>query len=387
MIIKEVKSKSDVNSFLRLPVELYRNSPKWIQPLDKDIEAVFDEKLNKFFRHGKCIRWILNDDKGKTVGRIAAFINNKTAKSTYVETGGVGFFECIDDELVAYKLFDTCKFWLEERGMKAMDGPINFGERDKWWGLLVDGFQEEPNYCMPYTLPYYQQLFENYGFKEYFKQYTYYRLVATPLDKVYVEKAERIARDPLYHIEHISKKNLEKYADDFVVIYNAAWSKHSGVKGMNKAQAMSIMNQLKPILDEEIIIYAYYDNKPIGFFLMIPELNQIFKYCHGKFGPLQKLIFLYHQWRKTCKKIFGVAFGIVPEFQGKGLEGALVQASAKLTQPKARYKTFEMNWIGDFNPKMMHVAESVGGSIIKTHITYRKIFDPSIIFERAKMID
>ena len=268
-----------------------------------------------------------------------------------------------------------------------MDGPINFGERDKWWGLLIDGFHEEANYCMPYTLPYYQQLFENYGFKEYFKQYTYHRLVATPLDQIYIEKAERIAKDPLYHIEHISKKNLEKYAEDFVVIYNAAWSRHAGVKGMNKAQAMSIMNQLKPILDEEIILYAYYDNKPIGFFLMIPELNQIFKYCHGKFGPLQKLIFLYHQWRKTCKKIFGVAFGIVPEFQGKGLEGALVQASARYTQPKARYKTFEMNWIGDFNPKMMHVAESVGGSIIKTHATYKLIFDPSIPFERAKMID
>ncbi len=209
MIIKEVSSKSDIKKFLQLPVELYKSSSKWIQPLDKDIEAVFDEKQNKFFRHGKCKRWILNDDNGKVIGRVAAFVNNKTAKSTYVISGGLGFFECINDQKAADLLFETCKSWLVELGMQSMDGPINFGERDKWWGLLVDGFNEEPNYCMPYTLPYYVQLFENYGFQDYFKQYTYHRLVATPLEQIYVEKAERIARDPLYHIEHIRKKYLE----------------------------------------------------------------------------------------------------------------------------------------------------------------------------------
>jgi hypothetical protein len=283
-------------------------------------------------------------------------------------------------------LIDTCKNWLEAKGMQAMDGPINFGERDKWWGLLVDGFEEEPNYCMPYTLPYYPAFFESYGFQEYFKQYTYHRPVDMPLPQAYLDKADRIARDPKYHFEHIDKRRLEKYAEDFLYVYNLAWSKHEGVKGMNKAQAMSIMKQLKPVLDEEIVWFAYHDKKPIGFFMMIPELNQIFKYCHGKFGLLQKLTFLYHQWRRTCKKMFGIAFGIVPEFQGRGLEGAIVQAAAKVVQPKARYTDFEMNWIGDFNPKMMHVAESVGGKILKTHMTYRKLFDPSLPFEKPKVI-
>ncbi len=31
--------------------------------------------------------------------------------------------------------------------MEAMDGPINFGDRDRWWGLLIDGFDRDPNYC------------------------------------------------------------------------------------------------------------------------------------------------------------------------------------------------------------------------------------------------
>lgn len=386
MKLNEVVSKSDIEQFLELPVRLYKNEAHWIRPLNKDIEVVFDQEKNKFFRHGQCTRWILLDENGETIGRIAAFINNKTAKSTNIKAGGVGFFECINDQEAANLLFDKGKQWLEERDMQGMDGPINFGERERWWGLLIDGFDQEPNYGMPYTLPYYRTLFETYGFLEYFRQYTYHRPVDMPLPQAYIDKAERIARDAHYHFEYIDKKRLEKYAEDFQEVYNQAWSKHTGVKGMNKTQAMSIMKQLKPVLDEEIVWFAYYDKRPIGFFIMIPELNQIFKYCNGKFGPFQKLLFLYHQWRKTCKKMFGVAFGIVPEFQGRGLEGAIVQAAAKIVQPKARYTDFEMNWIGDFNPKMMHVAESVGGQILKTHVTYRKIFDPSIPFEKPPII-
>lgn len=46
-----------------------------------------------------------------------------------------------------------------------MDGPINFGDRDSWWGLLVKGFEFTPLYCNPYNFEYYVRLFENYGFK------------------------------------------------------------------------------------------------------------------------------------------------------------------------------------------------------------------------------
>lgn len=389
MKIIEVNNKETIKEFLMLPIELYKNDKNWIRPLDSDIEDVFNEKVNKFFRHGSCIRWILVDNNNKTIGRVAAFINKKTMNTSAQATGGMGFFECIDNQDAAFKLFDSCKNWLQNQGIEAMEGPINFGERDKWWGLLVDGFTE-PNYCMPYTHLYYKAFFENYGFKDYFQQYTYHRTVDGALPDTYADKAARIARDSNYRFEHINKRKLEKYAEDFRYIYNKAWVKHAGVREMPKAQAMSIMNQLKPILDEEIVWFSYYNDEPIGFFIMIPELNQIVKHLDGKlkgkWDIAAKLKFLYHQWKGTCKKMFGVAFGIIPEFQGKGLEGAIVMAAAKIVQPKAKYTDFEMNWIGDFNPKMMHVAESAGGKICKTHITYKCIFDPTVEFTRAPMI-
>ena len=86
--------------------------------------------------------------------------------------------------------------------MEAMDGPINFGERDKWWGLLVDGFDLEPNYCMPYTMPYYKKFFDAYGFQNYFEQYTYSMPVQSEMPQNYKERAMRIARDPNYNFKN-----------------------------------------------------------------------------------------------------------------------------------------------------------------------------------------
>jgi hypothetical protein len=51
--------------------------------------------------------------------------------------------------------------------MEAMDGPINFGELDKWWELLVSGFHSPP-YGLNFHPPYYLQLFENYGFEVFY---------------------------------------------------------------------------------------------------------------------------------------------------------------------------------------------------------------------------
>lgn len=386
MKIIEVTDPFSRREFLLLPVRLYKDTLAWIRPLDKDIEGIFDPQENKYFRHGEAIRWILQNDEGQTIGRVAAFINKKTANTTEYKNGGIGFFECIDNREAAFMLFDTCKKWLEERDIEAMDGPINFGERDKWWGLLVEGFTE-PNYCMPYHFPYYRSLFEEYGFQVYFEQYTYHRKVEDPLPEIYREKADRINRDPNFHFEYIQKGKLEKYAEDFRYIYNKAWAKHSGVREMPKAQAMAIMKQMKPVLDEQLIWFAYFKEEPVAFFIMIPELNQIFRHVNGKLNLWGKLKFMYHKLRGTCKKMFGVAFGVIPEFQSRGLEGAIVMAAAKVIQPSGRYTDFEMNWIGSFNPKMIKICESVGAKVIKTHVTFRYIFDRSKPFYPAKIIE
>lgn len=385
MTIYEVRSNSDKREFLEFPISIYKNDPFWVRPLDRDVELVFDPKQNNYFSHGEAIRWLLKDHNSKTLGRVAAFINHKSLKGADQPTGGMGFFECIDNQEAAFFLFDTCKSWLSERGIEAMDGPINFGEKDKWWGLQVDGFAE-PTYTSNYNPKYYQKLFEAYGFKTYYEQYYYQIDAHKPLPPKYEALFQRIMKNPDFRYSHIEKDKLDKYAEDFRIIFNKAWIKHEGFKEISQERARSLMKTIKPIMDPELIWFAYHKEEPIGFFIMLPELNQVFKYVNGKLDLIGKLKFLYYRWRGKIRKIFGVVFGVIPEFQGKGMESILIMSAAKCVQPRKKYDQMEMTWIGDFNPKMIHLVESLGAEKAKTYITYRKLFDESKPFQRAPII-
>ena len=389
MQFQEVKSKEDMRNFLMLPVRLYKATPQWIRPLDQDIEAVFDREKNKTFRHGECVRWLLRNDGGDVIGRVAAFFNDKTAtKGNDQPTGGMGFFECVNDQAAAFALFDKCKEWLQSKGMEAMDGPVNFGSRDRWWGLLVEGFDREPNYQSNYHFSYYRDFFEAYGFQVYFNQLTYARKVMDPLSERLMYKAKLIEGDSNYDIRYISKRELHRLPEYVRKVYNGAWANRAESPELTQAQAEILVKQMKPILDERLLWFAFYKEEPVGFFISLPEINQVFKFVNGKLDWLGKLKFVWHKLMKTNKKALGVLFGIVPEHQGRGVDGAIITASAnKLYQAgKTHYTDYELNWIGDFNPKMIQVVEQVGGYQSKMHITYRKLFDPSKPFKRHPIL-
>ncbi len=388
MRILEVVSKEDIREFLMLPVRLYQNIPQWIRPLDQDIELVFDREKNKAFRNGACIRWILKNDNSETVGRVAAFVVEKLLnKGNNQPTGGMGFFECVNDRTLALSLFDQCKVWLQSKGMEAMDGPVNFGGRDRWWGLLVEGFENEPNYQCNYNFPYYQFFFESYGFQLYFNQLTYARKVMEPLSPRLDQKAKLVGRDPNYSFRFIPKKELHKLPAYLHDVYNKAWSNRAETPELNMAQANLLVKQMKPILDERLLWFGFYKDEPIAFFISLPEINQIFKHVNGKLNWLGKFKFLWHKFNETNKRAFGILFGVVPAHQGMGVDGALIMAARELYQSnKLPYKDFEMNWIGDFNPKMIQVVEQVGAFISKKHVTYRKLFDETKPFKRHPIL-
>jgi len=387
MQLIEVTNPDTTRDFIQTNVELNRNIPGYIRPIDKEINEVFDKGFNKAFRHGEVTRWILKDDAGRLIGRIAAFVNKKYRnKGDDVPTGGVGFFDCIDNQDAADMLLDVARHWLGQRGMEAMDGPINFGERDKWWGLLVEGFHE-PLWSMNFNPPYYKDLLENYGFKPFFHQLCFGLDPMAPLSDKIKQRHAALAADPLYSARTIEKKNLEKYAMDFVAVYNAAYAGHGGLKEMKKDQALQLFKKMKPLLDEKIAWFAYYDEKPIAMFLNIPELNQYYKHFNGKVGLLQKLQFLWLRSRGACRHFTGIIFALVPEFQGKGVDAYIINELAKVVQPAKFYTHYEMQWIGDFNPKMINVARTLGETYVSRKLTtYRYLFDRTKEFKRHPMV-
>ena len=386
MHLVPVASRADEKKFIDFPVFLYRNHRTWIRPLDSDIQAVFDPGINKAFDQGDCRRWLL-EDKNRTIGRIAAFIMKHQWDGSKSElSGGIGFFECIDDQKAADLLFDTAREWLTAQGATYMDGPVNFGRRDKWWGLLIKGFDQEPNYQCNYNLPYYQRLFENYGFQTYYQQYTFLKQVHEPLSRRLEYKAQLIAADPAYTFEHLKKSELERYTADIIEVYNKAWVKHEGVQRLSMEQGKAIIDRLKPILDEKIIWIAYYHDQPVAIFICIPEVNQILKHVHGRLNLWGKLKFFWKKKTGSNKKMLGMVFGVIPEHQGKGVDGAIIHEMARIIRTEKNYETLEMSGIGDFNPKMIMVVRQVGGTVCKVHATYRYLFDRNQPFERMKPI-
>ncbi|ASZ09543.1 hypothetical protein KTO58_28335 [Chitinophaga pendula] len=373
--------------FLEVHIAINRHVPGWIRPLDKDILQVFDPATNKFLREGgSCVRWLLKDASGGYIGRIAAFVNPMyKTKGDKWPVGGVGFFDCIDDQAAANLLFDASRRWLEERGMGAMDGPINLGDRERWWGLLVEGFSE-PLYGMNFNPPYYQRLLETYGFQPFFHQLCFSMKVRTVLDPRFARRHARIAKDPDYHAEHVKRSNLEKYARDFTTIYNKAWAGHGSNKEMAPEQAIKLFNAMKAVMDEQLTWFVYYKSEPIACWLNLPDLNQYFKHMNGQFGWFEQLRFLWLKMTRTGKKFVGLVFGVVPEFQAKGVDAYMIMEGAKLIQHELSYEDYEMQWIGDFNPKMVNIAERLGAMCSRRLTTYRYQFDRTVPFERHPIL-
>ncbi|MGB0869608.1 MAG: hypothetical protein ACPG6V_05535 [Flavobacteriales bacterium] len=385
MEITEVKSSAQEDQFFNMTSFIYKDDSNYISPLRNDIDDVFSSK-NKSYKPETTKRFLVTN-QGQIVGRIAAFVNSKTVNAEKIKVGGLGFYECIDDINVSKLLFDTALNWLESLGIQAVDGPINLGERDKYWGCLVYNFESIPSYNQAYGRPYYSNHFEAYGFQDYFQQFVFHRDLNVPAQPIFVRKYNQVMKDSSYRVATVEGRSIEQIASDFVEVYNNAWGgSYKNFKPMKLANATKMIKSMKPIMDPRIILFVYKDDKPIAFYINIPELNEIFKFVGKKLNLVGKLKFLYY--KKTIKPqiMVGLIFGVVKDFQGQGIEGVMIKWMEDNVKPRFSYQSTTLNWIGDFNPKMLKVTERLDSTLHRKFITYRYMIDKSIEFQRHPVV-
>jgi hypothetical protein len=373
MQIIEVNSPETRKAFLDVPRILYKNDPIWVCPLNKDIESVFDPAKNNFHSFGICTRWILKDDKGHLIGRISAFVNKKKAFKIEQPTGGCGFFECIDNQQAADLLFDTAKNWMLQQGMKAMDGPVNFGENDMWWGLLVEGFTR-PYYGMNYNPPYYKRLFEHYGFKVLYEQISNKLVKTKKFPERFYKIANWVMKKPDFSFEHLDVKNLPKFTSDFKEIYNDAWQDFENFTPITDATMLESFEKMKPIMDQKMIWFAYVENEPAAFVLALPDTNELIKGLNGRLDIIGGVKFLWNKYVIKNTKMRAVIMGTKKKYQRLGLESALFVKLHDYVFSLNRYEELELSWVGDFNKQMIALHEATGATFAKKHLTYRIIF-------------
>lgn len=139
---------------------------------------------------------------------------------------------------------------------------------------------------------------------------------------------------------------------------------------------------MRPVINEYISWFVYENEKPIAVWMNIPDMNQWFKYLNGKFGLLQKLKFLWIKRFRKNKKMVGIVFGVVPEWQRTGIDGYMIWEGTQHLRKHTDFETTELQWIGDFNPKMIKIAEALDTVVTRKLATYRYLFDPDAEFKR-----
>jgi hypothetical protein len=362
-MIRIVDNFQDVKEFHSVPNYVYAADPNYIPHLIEDIEAVFDPLKNPSFQRGKAVRWVIPQK-----GRIAAFYTDKEGR----RFGGWGFFESVDSETAA-KLIATAETWLKQQNCQRIQAPINFGSRDQFWGLLLESdANSSPSYQENYNPRVYRNYLEQAGYQVDFEQITF---EMSPNDVRY-ERFQRIALRTYsqagYRYSVLDFGRLDKFAADFVEVYNAAWSFHEDFEPLDVTEVRKKFRAMRWAVLPELVVFAYFNDRPIGFYINILELNQVFRFFGGRKTWWNQLRFLW--LRNRIDKVRGLVFGIVPEFQNRGVEAGMIVKSYEGLKKIKKISRVELSWIGDFNPKMISMLRALGAVESKKHATFFKYF-------------
>ena len=383
--IIEVKDKEGWKLFHKAPHIVYQNDPKWICPLESDVEGIFDPKKNKALQNGEAACFVLLDENGKPAGRITAFIDHKRNQALPFPVGGIGFFDCIHHKSYAFALFEKAETWLREKGAKAVDGPINFGERDKFWGLLVKGLYP-PLYQENYNPPYYQQFFEEWGFIPFEQVLTFRGDTSNiPMDR-FNKLMDTLGRRYNIRNEHLHLDKVEKFAEDFCEVYNAAFKQYEHFKPVFPAEVIKSMEAAKPIIDPKIIVMTYFDEKPAGFCITLPDINRLLKPAKGKLNWRTLPGLLWRKWRAKEYVAKGIAFGVHPDYRTKGIAGIVLGYMAR-DENRNKYPVMYFTTIRAHNTEAVSVYLKMGVEIDRLHLAYRKALEEGIEVEPHPFIE
>lgn len=374
-----VRSKKEINRFHDFPVEIYKGDPNWVPPFRFEIEKIFNPKLNSFYKKGECERYLMLDDD-KTVARFAVMNNSEKDHVFEPKLGGLGFIEMVDNQDVADALIDFAKNWHKQRGYQAFRGPINFGENDNYWGLLVKNYDEPPIYGMHYHPPYYKTLIENTGAVKLDDHWSYKREFDQPLPERLVRITDRIESRPDVTLRPIDLKNIEKDGEAIRMIYNGAWSEQDiadrerEFSELTRETVNSMITQLKRIMIPESVLIAYVNGEPASFIVCIPDLNEISAETGGflKWWHIPKLFRL----KKRAKHLRTIVFGTLPKYRKMGLEALTFVRGIQMTKEAApTLEYLEGAWVSEKNWLMQRSLEALGCRHHKTHRTYKWLID------------
>lgn len=373
--IRKILTQKEVDQFHDLPFHIYERYPQWYPSFRFEIEKIFDPQKNSFFKHGECERFLVFDGN-RVVGRFALMINKKKDHLYDPNMGGIGFIEMENNQRIADGIIDYARVWHRRRGNGAFRGPVNFGENNNFWGLLVQNFDEPPIYGMFYHPPYYKELIENTGAQKYDDHWSYKRYFNDPLPERLIKITNRIESRKGVELRSIDFSNIYRDADYIREIYNEAWSTQDIVERehdfseLTQETVYKMVKELKWIMIRDSVLLAFVDNEPASFVMCIPDLNELSAETGGtlKWWHFYKVLRL----KKKARRLRTVVYGTKPKFRKLGLEALTFVRGIQKTKAAAPNLEFlEGTWVSEKNWLMQRSLEALGCEHHKTHRTYR----------------
>ncbi len=367
-ITKVVDEKAS-RIFYEIPTRLFGHESQFVSVPNEIQDAVFNPRKNKRLDSIRVKRWILWRN-GQPIGRIAAFDHPKPSMDE--RAGAIGFFDVINDASAAARLFEETDKQLKRWGVDWVDGPIQPGENDQFWGLLVEGFTR-PSFGTNWHPPYYRAFFESAGYVPYYDQITNFLDLKVGLPERFFKIAAWVKQKGKAELSYFRMRHKRYFAQAVAHIYNNAWQMFENFKPKTASEVLDELQRLKMIMREDLVWFAFIGREPAAFMLMLPDLNELFAKNKSKlsgWGAL-RLWWLNKNW--DIKRIKIVVMGVHKAYQKLGMESVLIEAAYE--RVKLHYPTVqevELAWVGDFNVPMMALHQAAGARFLRRHVTFRK---------------
>lgn len=372
--VKPVHSPQDIDLFIRLPWQIYRNDPCWVPPLLEDMRNKLDVEKNPFWQNARHQCWLAFRE-GRAVGRICAILDDTPQVQQTI--GAFGFFECENDQEAASLLFSAAENWLADKGTSIVRGPFNPTINEEP-GFLVEGSDIRPVLMTGHTPPYYLELAAASGY-HYYNDLVARRYVLNRQHSFSEECPEKLLKIAAcvetrkdIRIRRMGKANWHNEIMLACDLYNKSLAALKDFTPVPPEEFQQIAQGMKQIIDPGMALIAEVNGRPAGFALALPDVNQALQKANGKSDPISLLMVLLQMQR--LERVSFKMLMILPEFQGRGIEALLIRNVARRIWQKG-YKEVDMSLAGDENFKSNHFQSSLG---FNTYLRYR-LFEKDLL--------
>jgi GNAT superfamily N-acetyltransferase len=372
--VQQVKTKADMNRFIRLPWAVYAGDANWRPPLVMDRQDLFNPKTNPYFAHAD-VAFFLATQNGEPVGRISAQVDRLVGEHMGAGTGQFGCFEALDRPGVAEALFQTAETWLRQKGMTRAIGPFSLSVWDEP-GLLVDGFTTPPLLMMGHAPKRYGALVEAQGYAPIKTLYAYDLDITVPFPDGILRIVAAGDKNSRIKLRNADKSKFDQEVTTILGILNDAWADNWGYIPLTPAEIAKAAKQLKPIVVPELVRICEYDGEPAAFMITLPDLNEMTLDLNGSLLPFGWAKLLWRLKHPRTKRVRVPLMGVLKKHQssrhGALMAMMLIEHIKRATRAQIGATNGELSWILEDNLPMRNILESIGCTIYKTYKIYEK---------------